>query len=176
MTSLATQAWLDQDDQVTADLIRRHGWRLTHVSATAGECPPGCPCVEYVLADEQEPPDFTYTVGLFGLGHPELLLFSRPPLQAGRILNELGERVRAGENLLPGQPLTLSTWDRAIVTEQVPNPGAIVFGANNFYRRPQAESVAVLQLSYADAEGRYPWQPDYAEEAGRQPRPGAFWA
>jgi len=133
MTTLATQAWLDQDDRVTVDLVRRRGWRIIHVTDDdAAACPPGCPCADYVLPGEPPAPEFTYTVGLFGLGHPELLLFSRPPVQAGRILDELADRVRAGENLLPGRPLSLSSWDRRIVTEQVPNPGEIVLTANRF--------------------------------------------
>jgi hypothetical protein len=177
MTTTATQAWLDQDDQLTVDLVRRYGWRIVHVSdGDAGACPPGCPCAESRLTGELPPPDFTYTVGLFGLGHPELLIFSRSPFEAGRILNELGTRVREGENLLPGRPLSLSSWERRIVTEQVPNPGEIVLEANRFYQRPPVVSVPVLQLSYDDPGGRFPWQPGYDDETGRQPRPGTFWA
>ena len=177
MTPLATRAWLDQDDQLTADLVRRYGWRTVHVAGVdAGVCPPNCPCADDVLPGEPPAPDFTYTVGLFGLGHPELLIFSRPAMEAGRILNELGGRVRAGENLLPGRPLSLSSWGRRVVTEQVPNPGEVVVVANRFYVRPPADSVPVLQLSYDDPDGHFPWQPGYSEAAGRQPRPGTFWA
>ena len=177
MTPLATRAWLDQDNQLTADLVRRYGWRIVHVAADdAGVCSPDCPCAEYAVPGEPPPPDFTYTVGLFGLGHPELLIFSRPAVAAGRILNELAGRVRKGENLLPGRPLTLSSWERLVVTEQVPNPGEVVLVANHFYERSPADSVPVLQLSYDDPDGLFPWQPGYSEAAGRQPRPGTFWA
>lgn len=49
----------------------------------------------------------------------------------------------------------------------------IVFEANRFYKRPDPASIPVLQLSYNDLEGRYPWEEGYATPE-LQPRPGAF--
>jgi hypothetical protein len=118
-------------------------------------------------------PAFAYTVGLFGMGHPELLIFGVSPDDAATILNTLGERIRAGDNLVPGQLLTHTDWRRRIVVEKLPNPGEIVFSANRHYGRPPGFSVPVLQLSYDDANGRFPWEPGFAE-AGTQPRPGTF--
>lgn len=184
MTTLAQQAWLDQDDQLTVDLVRRYGWRVVYVAAHGEDgdpCAPDCPCQdgpnEYGEIEDALPaPAFAYTVGLFGLGHPELLLFSTSAEVAGIVLNRLGARVLAGENLLPGRVIELSEWHRRMVTEQVPNPGGTVYAANAFYRRSAEASVPVLQLSYADDQGRFPWQGDYDHEAGWQPRPGTFWA
>lgn len=172
MTTLAQQAWLDQDDQLTVDLVRRYGWRVVYVAAHE----------EDGLFDDGEPEDapptpaFAYTVGLFGLGHPELLLFSTSVEVAAVVLNRLGTRVLAGENLLPGRVIELSEWDRKMITEQVPNPGGTVYAANAFYRRSAESSVPVLQISYADDHGHFPWQRDYDLRAGWQPRPGTFWA
>lgn len=174
MTTLAQQAWLDQDDQLTVDLVRRYGWRIVYVGAHGEggcECTPVCPD-----PDELPSPAFAYTVGLFGLGHPELLLFSTPAELAAVVLNRLGARVRAGENLLPRRVLEVPEWGRRLVTEQVSNPGGIVFAANSFYHRPAEASVPVLQVSYDDHHGRFPWERGYDLRGGWQPRPGTFWA
>ena len=84
-----------------------------------------------------------------------------------------GERVRAGESLLPGQLITFAEWPYRIIPEEVPNAGGIVFGANDFYRRPAEFSVPVLQLSYDDLDGQFPWQAGYSAPQ-LQPRPGTF--
>jgi hypothetical protein len=60
-----------------------------------------------------------------------------------------------------------------VIPEQVPNPGEIVFAANRYYARPAARSVPVLQLSYDDMVGRFPWEAGYAASE-MQPRPGTF--
>ena len=116
---------------------------------------------------------FAYTIGLFGLAHPELLIFGVDPDTACTVLNVLGERVRAGESVLPGLPLTIDDWPHRITVEEVPNPGGIVFSANRFYRRPGRHSVPVLQLSYDDEAGRFPWDDGFAAPE-MQPRPGTF--
>ena len=163
-----TQSWIDQDEAWMADTIRRRGWAIQYVGGE--ECSrPGCDCP---AGDE---PPFAYTVGLFGLAHPELLIFGVPPAVAAGVLNDLGERVRGGEALLPGQLITFDNWPHRIVPEPVPNPGDIVFSANRFYCRPDEFSVPVLQLSYDDAEGRFPWDDGYAAPE-MQPRPGTFTA
>lgn len=162
----ATQAWLDQEDARVADVIRRHGWYIQYVGG--GMCSrPGCD------GGDDEGPAFAYTVGLFGLGHPELLIFGVYPEDALAVLNDLGEQVMAGANLLPGQLLTFDQWPHRVVPEEVPNPGDIVFTANRFYQRPDEASVPVLQLSYDDDAGRFPWEEGYSEPE-RQPRPGTF--
>jgi hypothetical protein len=163
-----TQAWLDQDDANTTAIIRRHGWMIQYVGG--GMCNvPGCEAHE-----DPKVPSFAYTVGMFGLGHPELLVFDLPPQTASGILNDLGERVRAGAELIPGQMVTFEDWPHRVVLEEVPNPGEIVFSANRFYQRPADFSVPVLQVTYDDRAGSFPWDDGYDESAGRQPRPGEF--
>ena len=84
-----TQAWLDQDDSRMAAMIREHGWSIEYVGGD--ECSrPGCEC------PRTDDPPFAYTVGLFGMAHPELLVFGVPPGTAAGVLNDLGERVRSG--------------------------------------------------------------------------------
>jgi hypothetical protein len=65
-----TVAWLDQDDSLVADNIRRYGQHITMVNGGP------CACCGDAPADQLEsgPINFAYTTGLFGLGHPELLI------------------------------------------------------------------------------------------------------
>lgn len=161
-----TQAWLDQEDARIAEVIRKWGWAITYVGGD--DCSyPGC----------DEPPGegarFAYTTGLFGLGHPELLVFGLSPHDSAGLLNSLGDRVKTGEALLPGLEITVHDWPHRVIPEQVPNPGEIVFEANRFYQRPSQASVPVLQLSYDDGLGRFPWDEDFSDPSS-QPRPGVF--
>ncbi len=158
------QAWLDQQDAETTATIRRYGWQITYVAESCS-CP-GC-------RDLDDGPAFAYTVGMFGLGHPELLIFSICSHDAAYLLNVLGDRIVRGEVLVPGIPVDVEGFG-AVVPEEVPNAGEIVFDANRFYDRPDEFSVPVLQLTYADADGHYPWDTGYAGPP--QPRPGTFQA
>lgn len=162
-----TQAWLDQEDARITSVIRRHGWAIEYIGG--GCCSaPGCD------GGDDDGPPFAYTVGLFGLGHPELLVFGLEPGTAMHLLNALGDRIREDEEtLLPGQLLTFDEWEHRVIPEVVPNPGEIVFSANRFYQRPSEFSVPVLQLSYDDLSGRFPWEDDYSHPE-LQPRPGTF--
>lgn len=164
----ATQAWLDQEDARLAEVIRRHGWFIQYVGG--GLCArPGCDCAG------DEGPAFGYTVGLFGLSHAELLILGTEPGTTAGVLNYLGERVRAGADLVPGEMITFEQWPHRIVPEVVPNPGDIVFSANRFYQRPDEASVPVLQFTYDDLSGRFPWEDGYSAPH-LQPRPGTFTA
>lgn len=162
------EAWHDQERAHTTDLIRRVGWAIQYVG---GDCcsRPGC---DLPPSDE---PTFAYTIGLFGLHHPELLMIGVSPESATQVLNTLAGRVRAGDNLMPGLIVSVDGWPHRIVPEPVPNPGEIVLFANDYYLRPAEHSVPVLQLTYDDAAGRFPWDDGYSEPQ-LQPRPGTFTA
>jgi hypothetical protein len=131
--------------------------------------------IEYVIGDsESEESPFAYTVGLFGLHHPELLIFGLSPSGASYVLNELARRVHGGAGLTPGAVITMTKGGPDLVPEAVPNPGRIVFTANRHYRRPDERSVPVLQLSWADAAGAFPWEAHDDLPEWLQPRPGTF--
>jgi hypothetical protein len=166
---VATLAWLDQEDAHIGAIIRRYGWFIEYVYGDPICREPECDC------SDQDSVPFAYTVGLFGMNHSELLIVGVSQETAGGVLNELGERIRAGEDLLAGQLITFEQWPHKIIPEEVPNPGQIVFSANRFYQRPAEFSVSVLQLSYDDRSGRFPWEPSYAAPK-MQPRPGTFCA
>jgi hypothetical protein len=160
------QAWLDQEDARIKEVIRRHGWAIEYIGGERCSVP-GCD------GGEDEGPPFAYTVGLFGLGHPELLVFGVDPDTALNLLNHLGDRIKGGDTLLPGMMISFDEWPHRVIPEEVPNPGEIVFSANRFYERPDFASVPVLQLSYDDFSGRFPWEEGYAAPE-MQPRPGNF--
>lgn len=84
-----TQAWIDQYDAHITAIIRRHGWFIQYIGGDSCSRP-GCPCTG------DEGPPFAYTVGLFGLNHPELLIFDIAPQTVATMLNVLGDRVRGG--------------------------------------------------------------------------------
>lgn len=160
------QAWLDQEDARLASVIRRYGWAIEYIGG--GMCSaPGCD------GGGHDGPPFAYTVGLFGMGHPELLVFGLGHEDSGVLLNSLGEVVHNDGSLIPGRLLELEEWGQRVVPEEVPNPGEIVFSANRFYQRPAEASVPVLQLSYDDEEGRFPWEEGFSDPDS-QPRPGTF--
>jgi hypothetical protein len=154
----AVIAWLDQEDKRTAQTIRRHGVYIQYVG--------GDP--------EHQHTSFAYTVGLFGIGHPELLVLGANPSTSSALLNEVAGRVRKGQDLAPGDLLVFDDWGHRVTVEAVPNPGEIVFSANRFYQRPSEASVAAFQLTYDDLGGRFPWEDGYARAEWIQPRPGGF--
>ncbi len=84
-----------------------------------------------------------------------------------------GAEFRSGEPLMPGIPVDLEEWSRPIIPDVVPNAGDIVFSANRYYQRPDLYSVPVLQLTYADLNGKFPWEVDF-KDPRTQPRPGTF--
>lgn len=153
-------AWLDQEDKRTAQTIRKHG-----VS------------IEYVGGDmRRRETSFAYTIGLFGMGHPELLVFGLDPRTTSLLLNDVADRVKAGHDIVAGQVLEFAGWSHRVTVESVPNPAQIAFAANRFYRRPDEYSVELLQMTYDDRDGRFPWDDEYVNAAWIQPRSGSFTA
>src|SRR3954469_20660556 len=70
-------AWLDQEDAHLAQVIRARRWAVQFVG-------PG---------EEADEPAFAYTIGLFGLGHPELVVVSLSPTVAHALLERAAELV-----------------------------------------------------------------------------------
>lgn len=155
-TNAEIDAWREDEDRLTGQIIRRHGVFIQSIS--------GEPMLRMTC--------FAYTVGLFGMGHPELLVLGICGETAGRLLNSVAARVRAGADLVSGQTLEFDDWSRRVTVEMVPNPAHILFAANSFYQRPDEFSVPAFQLTYDDEQGRFPWDDGYAIPAWIQPRPG----
>ena len=162
-----TQAWLDQEDARITQAIRKHGWWITYVGGGV------CACPDCDGGEVAETP-FGYTTGLFGLGHPELAVVGLDMQTSCGLLNTLGQRIKDGETLMPGIEIGFDeSAGRRVIPEPIPNPGEIVFEANRFYQRPAEFSVPVLQATYSDEDGRFPWDRGCSHPE-RQPRPGTW--
>ena len=129
-SAAAILAWLDQEDRHVTEIIRRHGCFL-----------------QYVLADEGQPP-FTYTVGLFGLGHPELIVFGLDARSSASVLNTFYDRVRNGSDLTPGEVVTPWGGSVAFLVEEFPDAGSTLLAANRHYQRPAEASVPAYRLNW----------------------------
>ena len=151
-------AWLDQEDAHLAQTIRAHRWAVQHVS-------------EGEAAAE---PAFAYTVGLYGLGHPELVVVGLGPDDAHRILGAVAGLVAGGRDLVTGELLTPPDRAGRLVVEELPNPGEVLLAANRFYERPAEYSVPAYQLAWHHADGTFPWDDDYPCGPECQPRPGTW--
>jgi hypothetical protein len=151
-----TTAWLDQEDTHIAHLIRAHRWVVQYVGA----------------GDAPDEPAFGYTIGLFGLGHPELVVVGLDHHPTHDLLRLSADLVTGGRDLLPGELVHVDGRD-PVVVEPVPNPGEVVLGANRHYLRPPEFSVAAFQLTWSRAGGVFPWDPGWGGE-WRQPRPGSW--
>lgn len=151
----AILAWLDQEDRHVIEIIRKHGCYL-----------------QYVPRDGTDP-SFAYTVGLFGIGHPELIVFGRDPHWSAATLNYFFDQVRIGSDLTPGQILSPPGTGVKFLVEDFPEPGATLFGANRHYQRPSEASVPAYQLTWS-ADGFFPGEPGYPLDPANQPRPGTF--
>lgn len=148
-------AWLDQEGRHVTEIVRLHGCFIQAIHGDGGL------------------PPFAYTVGLFGLGHPELIVFGLDIDSAGHTLNWFFDRIRSGSDLTPGEVVRPSGSDTRFLVEEFPDPGAAVYSANRFYQRPREASVPVYQLTW-DANGAFPWEFGYPYSAALQPRPGQY--
>jgi hypothetical protein len=121
----------DQYEAWQRETIRTHGWAL-----------------QAVLGDEESPP-FVYTVGLAGFRHPELIVFATTQATAAVVLNELGELVRAGARLGPGERVPLECG--AVHLLSFPDSEHWLFATNDLYRTPGGPPVPAL-LVVADGD------------------------
>lgn len=160
--------WLDQAEARMASDIRRVGWMIHYIGgATCSR--PGC------HPESSDEPPFAYTTGLFGMAHPELVIVGLDAEPTAMVVNDLAQRVKDGDMIMPGQLYTGEGWPHRIVPEPLPNPGDILLWTNSYYLRPAEYSVPALQLTYDDDQGLFPWDEGYAHPE-QQPRPGSFTA
>ena len=149
-----TLAWLDQQDRMITEMVRRHGW-----------------AVQAVMGEGTEPP-FAYTVGLFGLHHPELIVFGLGYSSAVALLNVMGSKVRENGDLSPGDVVHWEGTDTRVRVDALPRPAELLFAANRYYQRPDEASVPALQLTW-DINGAFPGESGYSKPDWLQPHPGA---
>jgi hypothetical protein len=143
-------------DRVLAELvglIERYGWAVRHVGAGA----------------EPGEAAFSYTVGLTGLGHPEVVITGMPFDSSQAFLNLIGDEVRQGRRFAAG-----------LVTEELTRPGAaVVFIPVHDVSglaavRQVFGQIEAVQMVWSDSAGRLPWHSGYANRADAQPLLGPF--
>jgi hypothetical protein len=156
-TDPQTIAWLDQEDAHLARLIRSHRFAVQFVGA----------------GDQPDEPAFGYTIGLFGLGHPELVVAGLDHGSTQELLDRATHLVIDGRDLLAGEMLRWAAHDPVHVAAS-PNPGDVVLGANRFYQRPAEVSVPAYQLIWAHPGGLFPWDAGYPCPPSCQPLPGTW--
>lgn len=147
--------WLERQAAWLSDKVARVGWAIQAVEVSA------------------DAPPFAYTIGLWNLGHPEIVVFGLDFGCSVHLLDALargvangGSRLRDGDEVAAdGLPVRLFG---------VRNPGDIVFRANQFFAMAPDESVPVLQAIYPDDSGVWPWEPGCRLPRGGQPMPGTF--
>lgn len=135
----------DNSEDFIVDAVARCGWAVELIEA--GE-------------DESAPP-FAYTVGLHkAFGAPELIIFDLSHDVMGRILNDLGERIRAGETLPIGEPISEILQGYPLRLREV--------HASESYREHVGYALwfnggygfPLLQVLWPDKRGRFPDDPD----------------
>jgi Domain of unknown function (DUF4262) len=164
MTDAQTTAWLDQEDTHLAQLIRANRWVVQYVF----------PCGDDDGDVDVDGPPFGYTVGLFGLGHPELVVVGLGHDDTHAILQQVAALVAGGRDLVPGELLTSPDRPDGLVVEALPNAGEVLFVANRHYRRPDEHSVPAFQLTWQHRDGTFPWDAEYPCGPECQPRPGTW--
>lgn len=134
--------------------IDEFGWGLQGVFPTVHDPDPG--------------PSFTYTVGLTAYRkHPEFIVFGLGQA-AGHLLNDLGGRVRDGQDFAAGQELTdLANMPCRLVHVVDVRPYMTI-------TRRMFHGVRGLQLVWPDPEGRFPWEDGYSTNPKTQPLLGVW--
>lgn len=133
----------------TKDAITRRGFGMVSVMGSARSA------------------EFSYTVGLTEQGLPELLVVAVRPHDAVRLLDGWGEYVLEKNAVLPGETLETGPWLLEAVAVERPQDHLLL--AHRFY----GERLRALQLVWADASGRWPWDPGHRARRAGQPVFGA---
>lgn len=108
---------------------------------------------------------FAYTVGLTGIGEPELMLLGQiPVLRAKVVLDNLANRVlRDGQRFRPGDvpPEVLHGGYEVMICGPVPAPAMSEYPPGLAGMLYGQQAVRAYQLVCQDRNHRYPWQTGY---------------
>jgi hypothetical protein len=132
------------------DLVATYGWAVRNVTdADPAKC-------------------LSYTVGLTGHGHPEVVMTGLPPEVGTAFLNIVGEVVvREGGHFIAGEATTeLANGPAMPVIEVLDTSGLTAVEA--IYG-----NVSALQIVWTDSRGHLPWDASYANPPGSQPLLGS---
>ena len=131
-------------DRVRADIARR---RFAMVSVKGSACSA----------------ELSYTVGLTEHGLPELVVMAVRPPDASRLLDLWGDYLLDESAVLPGETLETGPWLLEAVA--VERPEQHLFVVHRLY----GERLRALQLVWADARGRWPWDLGHRARRAGQP-------
>ena len=131
--------------QLTA-LIARHGWAVQGIERERGR------------------PPWAYTVGLTGLGRPELLVTGLVPTRAVVLLNAVAAHLVHAEVPAPGEQVPL-VGGPVVEFVRLPHPEVHLLRAVDLY----GSTVEALQVVWTDDRGRWPWQLGFRSSRGGQP-------
>ena len=127
-------------------LIDAHGWAVQHV---VGREPAEC---------------FSYTVGLTGQLHPEIVVTGLTHDVAHVFLNNAGHMVvREHGHFAPGEPATGLTDGPPFAVLPVSDTSGLTAVASLY------GDVRAVQLVWTDSRGRLPWDPAHGNPPGSQP-------
>lgn len=125
------------------ELIHQHGWALQGVGGD------DCTLHNGMVT----PADWMYTIGMFMFDHPEFIITGLDSERAGGLLNDLGERVRAGER-----------FDDGMIVEKLLADGykvllrAVSTDEGDWFNvgRALLPSLTALQVIWPDKDGSFP--------------------
>ncbi|MEV5716463.1 DUF4262 domain-containing protein [Amycolatopsis mediterranei] len=109
-------------------------------------------------------PPWAYTIGLSGHGLPELVVTGLPALAAGGLLNSQASQALRGAPPTAGERIALLDGPLIEVVELTEPSVHLVFAAALY-----GPEIRARQLVHADAQGRFPWSPDYRDGRAGQP-------
>lgn len=140
------EAGVDEEYLVAVrEMVAGSGWVIADL---AGE-----------VCDDGVFPAIAYTIGLTGLGHPEIVITGRMPDQAVEVLNLLASRVWDGLAIGAGDRWTAGGLDLEVIG--VPGrPDWLRWAALIHPDRP----VRGIQAVWADGEGLFPWQQEFPDD------------
>ena len=122
-----------------ASAIDRHGMHVIHI----GE---GCDCGECTAAPL--PPDqrFGYTIGLTGVGHPELMVRGLSARETAGLLSRWGDTVLSGEVFDAGHLLCEGSGGPTWELVPVRRPSRTLVLAARYYRTAGTGGLSALEL------------------------------
>jgi hypothetical protein len=128
------------------------------ISVGHGRCSvPGC-------CDPRAEHSWTYTVGLVGYGHPEIVLLGLDPESAAHGINWVGDQAKLGQPVPVDVPMVLDHVGIKLVDVPVDWLATDLDRMSMWFNhyapsRPNTRLPEVRQLVWADAAGKFPDDP-----------------
>lgn len=131
-------AGLEKSAKMVWEKVEAHGWAVVYVNAGANT------------------PGYAYTVGLFeNYSHPDLMISGLPQTTSAVILNNLGKRVKQGENFEVCEPVDgVMQGYKARFAPMHPGWTIKMMALNEVYVR--LSDLPSIQVLWPDVSGSYP--------------------